>query len=330
MIEGLVSVVLPVRNRPKLLRDAVTSVFAQTYPHWELFIVDDASTDETVAVARSLQAGEPAKVTLLGAEGRGPGPARERGRVAARGEFVQYLDSDDLLLPRKLELQVEGLSSARDAGVSYGWTRARRADGSAASAPFKRSGERFEQMFPTFLSGRIWNTTTPLYRTSICGAAGPWSDLWLEEDWEYDCRIAALGTRLHYVADWICEYRDHPSPRLGLGDPLDPRRLEQQAEAHARILAHARRAGLGPELSEMERFARALFLLARKCGRAGLRGECLRLLRLAREASTPERARGVDFALYRLLIALLGVRVGSSLAERLRGQRGATGSEEGG
>lgn len=329
VIEGLVSVVLPVRNRPRLLREAVESVRVQSYDRWELIVVEDGSGDDTPEVARSIAAESPEKVSVRSGPGRGPGPAREVGRAVARGEFLQYLDSDDLLLPRKLELQVRGLRADSLAGASYGWTLLRRADGSAAERPFKRSAERIETMFPSFLAGRPWNTTTPLYRASVCAAAGPWSDLWLEEDWEYDCRIAALGTRLHYVADWVCEYRDHDEPRLGLGEPLDPKRLGQQAEAHARIFGHARRAGIGPEVAEMAHFARALFLLARKCGRAGLRRECLRLLGLARDASTPEKARGFDFQLYRALVAAFGVRAGTVLAERLRGRGRTSGATAG-
>ncbi len=329
MIDHLVSVIVPVRNRPILLREAVNSVRSQTYDRWELIVVEDGSEDETPEVARAIAAEVPERVRVLSGPGRGPGPAREVGRAVARGEFVQYLDSDDLLLPRKLELQVRGLRADSLAGASYGWTLLRRADGSAAERPLKRSAERIETMFPSFLAGRPWNTTTPLYRASVCEAAGSWSDLWLEEDWEYDCRVAALGTRLHQVADWVCEYRDHDEPRLGLGEPLDPRRLGQQAEAHVRIFGHARRAGIGPEVAEMAYFARALFLLARKCGRAGLRRECFRLLGLAREASTPERAHGFDFRLYRALVGAFGVRAGTVLAERFRAKGRTSGATAG-
>lgn len=321
MIQGLVSVIVPVKNRPALLREAAASVFAQTWSEWELLIVDDHSTDETPAVARELAAADPRRVKVLEGPGEGPGPARETGRLAARGEFIQYLDSDDLLLPEKFAAQVHGLRNDPGAGASYGWTRLRRADGSADARPFKRSAEKIDTMFPAFLAGRPWNTSTPLYRAAVCAAAGPWSELWLEEDWEYDCRVAALGTRLHFLPEWVCEYRDHDDLRLGVGETLDPWRLGQRAEAHVRILAHAQRAGVGVETPEMAHFARALFLLARQCGEAGLRPECLRLLRLAREASAPARARGWDFRLYRALVALVGVRAGSRLAARLRDAR---------
>jgi len=321
VIQGLVSVIVPVKNRPALLREAAAGVFAQTWSEWELLIVDDRSTDETPAVARELAAADPRRVKVLEGLGKGPGPARESGRLAARGEFLQYLDSDDLLLPEKFAAQVHGLRNDPGAGASYGWTRLRRADGSADARPFKRSAEKIDTMFPAFLAGRPWNTSTPLYRAAVCAAAGPWSELWLEEDWEYDCRVAALGTRLHFLPEWVCEYRDHDDLRLGVGETLDPWRLGQRSEAHVRILGHARRAGVSPETAEMAHFARALFLLARQCGLGGLSDESRRLFTLARAASMPARSRGWDFRAYRLAAGLLGWRATARLFTWLRGFR---------
>ncbi|MGD0948065.1 MAG: glycosyltransferase family A protein, partial [Candidatus Binatia bacterium] len=101
MIPGLITTIIPVYNRPQLLRQAVASVLAQTYQPIEIVIVDDGSTDDTPQVAETLREQHPDEVAVLRQPNRGPGPAREAGRRAARGEFVQYLDSDDLLLPDK-------------------------------------------------------------------------------------------------------------------------------------------------------------------------------------------------------------------------------------
>ena len=312
---GLVSVIVPVHNRASLLREAVGSALGQTYANLEVVIVDDTSTDQTPAVIAGLVACAPGRVRALRqAENRGPGPSRELGRQAARGEFIQYLDSDDLLLPDKLAKQVEGLRIAEGAAVSYGWTRLRLPDGTPVERPFKRSAERLETILPAFLVGRIWNTTTPLYRASICDAAGPWTDLRLEEDWEYDCRIGALGAALHFVDDWVCEYRSHAPNRLSSGRVLDPLRLRQQARAHVLICGHARRAGIGSSTSEMAHFARALFLIARRCGAAGLGREAKELLALARSASTPERARGWGFRVFGGLASVLGWRLAGRFA----------------
>ena len=122
LVEGLVSTIIPVHNRPALLREAVASVLAQTYRPIEIIIVNDGSTDETGSEAEALASSHP-EVRTIHRKNGGPGAARETGRLAARGEFIQYLDSDDLLLPKKFELQVAGLRQYGDCAVSYGKTR---------------------------------------------------------------------------------------------------------------------------------------------------------------------------------------------------------------
>src|SRR5258708_5062942 len=119
--EGLVSTIIPVHNRALLLREAVASVLAQTYRPVEIIVVDDGSTDETGQEADAL-AKSHLEVRAIHRQNGGPGTARETGRLVARGEFIQYLDSDDLLLPTKFELQVAGLRRCGDCAVSYGRT----------------------------------------------------------------------------------------------------------------------------------------------------------------------------------------------------------------
>lgn len=318
MTPGLVSTIVPVFNRPRQLREAVASVLAQDYRPIEVLIVDDGSTDETVAAADRL-AQEHDAVRAIHQSNGGPGRAREAGRQEARGEFIQYLDSDDLLLPGKFSAQVAGLQARPECGVSYGWTQYRRPDGSLDPARWKATGHEARRLFPSFLRERWWETATPLFREKTCAAAGAWSEQWLEEDWEYDCRVAALGVELHYVPAFVAEHRHHAAARLS-GAGLRPEPLAQRARSHELILEHARRAGLGPELPEMQHFARGLFLLARQCGAVGLVTESKRLFSLAREASG-ECGDGPDFVLYRGAAALLGWRLAGKLAcwsDRLR------------
>src|SRR5436305_2913060 len=103
MSADLVSTVIPVYNRPDLLREAVACVVAQTHRPIEILVVDDGSTDETPAVAGQLAASYRDILRVIRKPNGGPGAAREAGRVAARGEFLQYLDSDDWIHPRKFE-----------------------------------------------------------------------------------------------------------------------------------------------------------------------------------------------------------------------------------
>jgi glycosyltransferase involved in cell wall biosynthesis len=283
-MSGLVSIVVPVYNRGGLLREAVASALAQTYRPIEIIVVDDASTDDTPRVIESLVA-EHAEVRSVRRPNGGPGLARETGRLAARGEFIQYLDSDDLLLPRKLELQVAALRARPECGVAYGIVRYRNAAGAEIVCDWKPANQIVETLFPSLLVARWWETVSPLFRTSVTDAAGPWTSLRLEEDWEYDARVAALGLKLAYVGEVVAEHRDHGEGRLSRGAPLDPIRLRDRAAAHELIAQHAQRAGVSRDAPELQTFARELFHIARRCGAAGLAAESQRLVAAARAIS---------------------------------------------
>jgi hypothetical protein len=305
MIPGLVTTIIPVYNRAAQLREAVESVLLQDYRPTEIVIVDDGSTDDTLAHAQALAGQHPDIIRAATQANAGPGLARERGRQMAQGEFIQYLDSDDVLLPGKFAAQVGALTIRPDCDAAYGMTRFRHLDGTAEPGPWKGSGVARQAMFPAFLIDRWWDTPNPLYRAGVCERAGGWTDLRLEEDWEYDCRIAALGTQLVWCEQYVCEVRDHAGGRLCRGSARDAQRMAQRARSHELIFGHAMRAGL-QGTPEMRHFARALFLLSRQCGAAGLGGASRRLFGLARQASGEARARGWDFRLYKVAASLLG------------------------
>jgi glycosyltransferase involved in cell wall biosynthesis len=302
--EGLVTTILPVYNRAGMLREAAASVLGQTYRELELIIIDDGSTDDTGAAADALAAAHPDIVRVIHQPNAGVGPAREAGRLAARGEFIQHLDSDDLLYPAKFEWQVAGMRAHPECGASYGWTRDQMPDGRLLDKPSRRTGEHFETIFPAMLHSRWWQTSTALYRAAIIHRAGAWLALRNEEDWEYDARVASQGVRLHYCEEWVSVTRHHDEGRLS-DFGMEPDVLRDRAHAHALILDHARRAGIGPETAEMKHYARELFLLARQCGAARLPDESKMLFRLARDASGPERNR-IQFRLYAAVARVLG------------------------
>ncbi len=305
-IDGLVTTVIPVFNRAARLREAVESVIAQDYDAIEIIIVDDGSTDETGVIADAFAEQYPEQVFVIHALNGGPGAARELGRLRARGEFIQHLDSDDVLLPGKFRQQTAALRANPSCDVAYGITRFRHADGQLEPGPWKRTGERIQTMFPSFLVSRWWETATPLYRRSVCDSVGPWLHTSNEEDWEYDCRVAAKGGRLCYVPLDVCEHRDHEGTRLSRGDRVNAQRMRDRAIAHDLIYQSAVDAGIDPSAPEMRHFARELFLLARQCGAAGLSAEARDLFALARDASGPRRGQGLDFQLYRFVASAIG------------------------
>jgi len=306
-VNGLVSTVIPVYNRPRMLREAVDSVLAQTYRPVEIIISDDGSTDDSPAVAQELARTHPDEIRFVRKENRGPGPAREAGRQLARGEFIQYLDSDDLLWPRKFEVQVAALRQRPDCGVAYGRSRLVTMEGKVLADPFKWTGRQLPTLFPWLLVDRWWCTHTPLYRRSVCDAVGPWSDLRWSQDWEYDGRVGALGTRLVHCKQFVCDQRQHPGVRQTVSaNWLEPFRAKERKRFLGMLFGHAKRAGVTPEYPEMQHFSRWLFMVARRCGAAGLIEDSRECFEWAKEAAGPLRARGCDFRVYAKMARVVG------------------------
>jgi hypothetical protein len=298
-VVDLGTTIIPVFNRAVLLREAVLSVLAKSYRPIEIIIVDNASSDDTAQVAAALAQAHSTEVRVAHCSSRGAGAAREVGRGLARGEFIQYLDSDGLLLPDKFNVQVATLRAAPQCAIAYGITRMRESDGRSVHVPWKGTGEAVKQLFPSMLRARWWDTSTPLYRRSIVDRAGAWFNLSSEEDWEYDCRLAAMHVQLSYVDELVSETRNHPGERLNRGASDDAERLVGRAEAHPLILRHALNAKISRSTAQMQHFSRALFLLARQCGTARLGQPITRAVRtITRQCAASARMAG-RFACWR-------------------------------
>lgn len=103
----LVSVIMPVYNGEAYLGEAARSVMAQTYSHWELFIIDDSSFDNSLSISREFSEKDE-RITVFSNEiNQGPGISRNTGIEAARGHFIAFLDADDLWKPEKLQKQLD-------------------------------------------------------------------------------------------------------------------------------------------------------------------------------------------------------------------------------
>ena len=299
---GRVSVIIPVFNRPDYLRDAVASVMAQSYADWEIILVDDGSDDgATVELCAALAAEDPVRIRVVRQANAGAGPARERGRREARGEFIQYLDSDDRLLPNAFADHVAALRAQPDADIAYGVTRLIDAEGRVLCDPFKWTGRRIDRLFPKLLVDRWWCTSSPLYRRTLTDRLGAWINLPQSEDWEYDGRAGALGARLVPTGTTVSEMRTHGGPRLTGGRTwLTPR---DRVRFLRRLYRYARRAGVTGAMPEMRHFARWTFLEARRCGAAGAARSAWSLWRLSVLASgrNPDRGMRVVAGAARLL-----------------------------
>src|SRR5580692_11674261 len=113
-----VSIILPTFNRLEYLRPAIESVFIQSFQDWELIIADDGSSMDTRRYLGNLEDDPRVKVIWLPHTGK-PSVVSNVALREARGEYVAFLDSDDLWLPRKLEVQLESLLTHPERGWSY-------------------------------------------------------------------------------------------------------------------------------------------------------------------------------------------------------------------
>jgi glycosyltransferase involved in cell wall biosynthesis len=122
----LISVVIIFLNAEEFIQEAIESVFAQTYDNWELLLVDDGSTDGSTNIAWQCAEQYSGKVRYLehdGHQNRGMSASRNLGIREATGEYMAFLDADDIYLPQKLERQVVILDSYPTAAMVYGATQ---------------------------------------------------------------------------------------------------------------------------------------------------------------------------------------------------------------
>lgn len=111
----LVSIIIPVYNAEKFIRDTVASIKAQTYDNYEVLLVDDGSTDNTVSVMREI---ENDRIKIYESEGKSAAAARNTGIKNAKGRYIAFIDADDLWDPEKLSKQISFMNE-NDAAFSF-------------------------------------------------------------------------------------------------------------------------------------------------------------------------------------------------------------------
>ena len=321
---GLVSTVIPVFNRPERLAEAVASAVAQDYRPIEIVIVDDGSTDVTPQAIAGLRSAHPDVIRSVRQENAGAGTARRTGLAMARGEFVQYLDSDDLLLPGKFAAQVGRLRERPEADVCYGVTRRLR-DGQWRA--WAQTGEAIDRIVPSFFLARGWDTNCPLWRRSLYDRMPPsggedgmtWGRFRVLEDWEHDLRAGIAGARIARVSDEVAVVRDDAADRAsGMSTGFTEAIARGFAQTHASVWPLLRDRVELP-WSDWEPLARKMFWIARTCGGFGLRTEAEACLRIAVEMHTLHSRRlPRSLTGFRLLRRAVGWPLATRLAERSR------------
>ncbi len=220
----VVSIVIPCHNAAPWLADTLESALAQTAPSQEIILVDDGSTDESRAIAGRF--GERGVHTIAQPR-RGAAAARNAGLREARGEFVQFLDADDLLSPDKIDRQVRLLEAAGpDQVASCAWGRF---EGAPAEARFVDDAV-FRDLSPVeFLllagdRGAMMHPAAWLAPRRLLEAAGPWDErLTLNDDGEYFCRVVLASRGIRFSADGRTYYRSRLESSLS--QRADPRAL---------------------------------------------------------------------------------------------------------
>jgi len=211
--QSLVSIVVPSFNASRWVRDTIESAKTQRYD-LEIIVVDDGSTDDTAAIVES---NFPA-ARLIRTPNLGASHARNTGTQAATGEFIQYLDADDLLAEGKIRAQIEALEKS-GADVAYGdWQKLVPAgDGFMPGEVIART-MREEPALGLF--GAFWCPPAAyLFRRSIVERVGAWNeDLPVIQDARFALDCALHGGRFVYCKGLMAYYRVHEGGSLSRRD----------------------------------------------------------------------------------------------------------------
>jgi len=216
MSQPLVSIIIPAYNSGKYLDETIQSAMQQTWPNKEVIIVDDGSADNSLEIAKKYQND---RVRVFGQANKGASGARNRGLKEAKGDYIQFLDADDLLAPDKIEKQLKAIGNDPNT-MAYG-----------ALVRFSKEAEMASQaggyLTKDYASGRdllfdlfggnsathtggmialhAWLTPVQVIRD-----AGGWNEtITVDDDGEFFCRVVLKARSIKYVGDAACYYRRH-------------------------------------------------------------------------------------------------------------------------
>lgn len=290
-----VSILIPCYNAEEYLSDSIESALMQTWPHCEVIIVDDGSIDNSLSIARSYE-GE--RVTIIQQSNQGASAARNRAFQAATGEYVQYLDADDLLHPRKIEDQITALQERGPMTVAVCSTvyfqdgkppdQGRRAKGED-DIPWLSSDDPARWLVNLWTPQHGWGMVglhAWLTPSSVVEATEPWNeDISLNDDGDFFTRALLNSAGVEYVSGVSVYYRQHSGERIsGLVSKEALRGYLQSVDTQREyILPHV----------EKEYRARARLAIARNYWKVALRSLPMSS-DISREASNRARQLGMS------------------------------------
>jgi glycosyltransferase involved in cell wall biosynthesis len=209
--EPLVSIVIPCYNAERWVAGAIESALGQTYTNTEVIVVDDGSTDGSLEVIKQFDR----KINWLRTSNRGPCAARNVGLRAARGEWIQFLDADDLLHPDKLHLSLK--SCENHPSVEFVWAPHVPVGEDFSLNSFEVRPEPFDLQIT--LSQNAWIAYyapwAAMFRSKFLERVGDWNESlkrWV--DLEYHARIAAQLPCYARLSKPLYFYRQHSGERI--------------------------------------------------------------------------------------------------------------------
>jgi glycosyltransferase involved in cell wall biosynthesis len=238
-LKPLVSILVPAYNAERWVAETIRSAIQQTWSRREIIVVDDGSRDETLSIAQRFSSKEVAVVSVPNA---GAAAARNHAYSLSQGDYIQWLDADDLLTPDKIENQLAALreGESRRVLLSSPW----------APFYFRTHNLRFiknalcrdlspvEWLVAKMANNAHMQTATWLTSRELAEAAGPWDTrLRSDDDGEYFCRVLlkSLGTR--FVPNTGVLYRVTSGNRLSqIGDDRKKDALLVSMQLHVRYL----------------------------------------------------------------------------------------------
>ena len=209
MITPLVSILIPVFNAEEWIADTVRSALAQTWAHKEIIVVDDGSTDNTLSVLQGFKLDH---VRVVTQQNKGAAAARNTAFSLSTGDYIQWLDADDLLAPDKIALQLQGLERFRStrtlvssswAQFSYRWYRARFRSTALWCDLSPVEWLSIKMGMNLYMPNHSW-----LVSRELSERAGPWdTTLSVDDDGEYFCRVLLQADNVRFVPEAKVYYR---------------------------------------------------------------------------------------------------------------------------
>jgi len=211
----LVSVLIPCYNSASWLEATLKSALAQSYKDIEIIVVNDGSTDKSLAIARQYEA---RGVRIFDQPNQGASAARNRALQEARGDFIQFLDADDLLATDKIALQ---LRLAETAGLEHAfcatWSRftSSIADADFTPQPLCADFQPVDWVITKFELNAMMHPAAWLIPRTLVEKAGPWNEsLSLDDDGEYFTRIVLASQGVRFCRNAVSYYRSGRSGSL--------------------------------------------------------------------------------------------------------------------